>query len=93
MNTVYMGLQLVLASMKSATDPTNDTNLEIVNDAYNSCQTAIEILNDILTYDKLEAGDLHLNCSTMDLEAFIYGCAQPFMLQVMLHYVLISRRP
>ena len=81
-----MGLQLVLGSMKTKAGSANDTNMDIVNDAFNSCQTAIEILNDILTYDKLEAGDMHLNCSTVELEDFIYRCAQPFILQVIYSY-------
>jgi signal transduction histidine kinase len=68
----------------------NQTNLskddsylvEILENTFISCQTAIELLNDSLSYDKLEAEEMKLNISQVPLRILIERCVTPFLLQV-----------
>lgn len=56
--------------------------IEILEDSYISCQTAVEILNDILSYDKLEANDMKLNTTIIDVKSILERCISPFVVQV-----------
>jgi signal transduction histidine kinase len=56
--------------------------VELLEDTYLSCQTAVEILNDILSYDKLEASDMKLNYSVVDVKSLLERCISPFSVQV-----------
>jgi signal transduction histidine kinase len=56
--------------------------IELLEDTYLSCQTAVEILNDILSYDKLEASDMKLNYSVVDVKSLLERCISPFSVQV-----------
>lgn len=72
-------------SMKSvdsnATDPCGKC-IEIVEDCLNSCQSAVEIFNDILIYDKIEAGEIKLNFALIDVKSLIEKNIKPFRIQV-----------
>jgi signal transduction histidine kinase len=56
--------------------------LEILENTFISCQTAIELLNDSLSYDKLEAEEMKLNVSQVPLRVLIERCVTPFLVQV-----------
>jgi signal transduction histidine kinase len=56
--------------------------IELLEDTFLSCQTAAEILNDILSYDKLEASDMKLNHSVIDVKTLLERCVTPFHVQV-----------
>lgn len=59
----------------------NDSLLDTLETAYSSCQTAIEILNDSLNYDKLEAEEMTLNISKVPLQTLIEKSLCPFLIQ------------
>ena len=82
LNTVLMGLQLAVSVLHSESAGKIDEAKDIVMDCCDSCRTAVEILNDILAYDKLEAGDLKLNKTIVDIKSFTESCVRPFSLQV-----------
>lgn len=56
--------------------------IELLEDTNLSCLTAVEILNDILSYDKLEASDMKLNYSVIDVKSLLERCVAPFAIQV-----------
>jgi hypothetical protein len=56
--------------------------LEILESTFLSCQTAIELLNDSLSYDKLEAQEMQLNLSKVPIRTLIERCVNPFLIQV-----------
>jgi signal transduction histidine kinase len=58
LNTVKMGTQL--ARSKLAESNLEDAT-EILEDVEASCETAIEVLNDLLLYDKIEDGGMELD--------------------------------
>lgn len=84
LNTISMGIQYV----RRALGEVSESNLDIselndmLNDVSESCNIAIEILNSILTYDKLECGDLVLNTETIKAFNLIRDSLHPFEIQV-----------
>lgn len=75
--------------------PPQDTAsiIELLEDTNLSCLTAVEILNDILSYDKLEASDMKLNYSIIDAKSLLEHCVAPFTIQVSIlslhHHLLL----
>jgi signal transduction histidine kinase len=86
LNCVQIGLELILSQMDTPTK-TDDSSREILESTYVGCQTAIEILNDCLSYDKLEADDMKLNLSRVTVQTLIEKCVSPFRAQVLLSTV------
>ena len=57
----------------------------ILHDVEESCSTAVEILNDILLYDKIEDGRMELERSDVTAKKLVKSVADLFMVQVMKH--------
>jgi signal transduction histidine kinase len=83
LNCVQIGLELILSQFETnpaiVPDPSSQ---EILESTYVGCQTAVEILNDCLSYDKLEADDMKLNLSRVTIQTLIEKCVSPFLAQV-----------
>ena len=79
LNTVFLGLKLLSDHLQVAG---NVECLGIVKDTQQSCYTAIEILNDMLTFDKVKSGLLILEKSKISPIDFIQKTLTPFTLQV-----------
>lgn len=58
-----------------------ESAVDTLENSFISCQTAIEILNDSLSYDKLEADDMSLNISKVPVQTLIERCISPFLVQ------------
>ena len=65
-----------------------------VKSVEDSCNIAIDILNDLLLFDNIDAGILRLNCFLMYAKPFLVETIEPFKLQVrwnslgnILHYL------
>jgi len=56
--------------------------MAIINDTQESCFVAIEILNDMLTYDKMKSGLLTLEKKKISPASFIESVVTPFNAQV-----------
>lgn len=88
LNTVAMGIQYVKASMidRSTGSLKNDICADevcsMLEDVHESCNIAVEILNNILTYDKLESGNLVLTKQTVLARTFLSDALRPFCIQV-----------
>ena len=64
--------------------------LDIVQDARLSCDSAIDLLNDLLSYEKLEAGVMTLEKSEVSVMALLREAVGPFQIQVSNHCILVS---
>ena len=79
LNTVVMGLKLLhkrLAVLKE------QQLIEIVQDLSTSTDVAVDILNDLLTYEKLSSNILELDKKVLKVEDFVNNTCHPFFLQV-----------
>ena len=87
LNTVFMGLQLCLKNIRRRNLPckSGDPEAELEQflvDIQDSCFIAISVLNDLLLYDKMEDGMMHLDKSVIGLRTLLDMCIHPFAVQV-----------
>lgn len=102
LNTVYMGLQFLTEHLKQQQKLSPATGnggvktdaqvFELLNDVNVSCQIAIDILNTLLTYDKLDAGDLKLDCKQVNARSLILDVITPFSIQALHSKVALNFR-
>jgi signal transduction histidine kinase len=76
---VYLGLQLVIDEAKRNSGVVEVDMLESIMD---SCLTSIDILNDLLLYDKLEDGLMMLDKRAENAKMTLERIIQPFTVQV-----------
>jgi len=81
LNTVFLGLKLLNDQLQDAGNL--EECLGIVRDTQQSCFTAIEILNDMLTLDKMKSGLLTLEKCKFFPVNFIQSTLAPFTVQVL----------
>ena len=79
LNTVFMGIQLARTQLAAGNA---DDSGSILHDVEESCVTAVEILNDILLYDKIEDGRMELEKSDVSAKTLVESVADLFMIQV-----------
>ena len=75
-----MGLKLLKQKIKSGEN--DEDALQYVSDIESSCETAIETLNGLLDYEKLESGIMKLEKSKQSPWPLIRDSVTPFMIQV-----------
>jgi len=80
LNTVFLGLKLLYEEMTK--ESKGSEWLDIIVDLQKSTDSAVDILNDLLAYEKLESGILKLDKSDVSLRAFLNDTIHPFLLQV-----------
>ena len=80
LNTVKMGLELLTEELSLYSVPPE--LIASAEDSRKACDTAIEVLNDLLTLDKLETNTLLLEFSELNVMVFIKQTVQPFSVQV-----------
>ena len=60
MNVVLAGLEILISDLSESANKYNDENsqktLEMAGDVHSACETAIQLLNDWLNYEHLDAG-------------------------------------
>jgi hypothetical protein len=82
LNTVFLGLEYVTSALKEIPSRKWDTSVEpiidTVTDIYCSCEIALSILNDLLTFDKME-GDS--GSEILELPFIYYRFTQTFQRQ------------
>ena len=70
LNVVHAGLDLLISEIKdtdpqAATVPVSRSTVELIQHIFSSSESAIEILNDLLQYEQMDAGEyLYLVCHT-----------------------------
>ncbi len=56
--------------------------LTIVDEIDSACNTSLDILNDLLTYEKIDSDILVLEKETVTAFPIVHECLRPFLLQV-----------
>lgn len=75
LNAAFLGIKLLSDDFRRTVRTAEEAErLETLTDVSNSCSTAIEILNDLLCFDKIENGLLTLHKSEVNVVDFI-ACA------------------
>jgi signal transduction histidine kinase len=82
LNTAIMGLQALAEDLQ----PVSQENLDTVMEVKDSCNIAVEVLNELLLFDKLENGNLLLEKTTVNALSFIKHTIKPFHMQVIVLY-------
>ena len=87
LNTVILGLDYLhreLSSETSLTDKTesNKALLSIVRDLKQSSTNSVEVLNELLLYDKIEDNALTLELSNIAIKPFLDEIFSSFSIQV-----------
>jgi signal transduction histidine kinase/CheY-like chemotaxis protein len=67
--------------LRQSTDVKDAERFETLSDVNTSCSTAIDILNDLLCFEKLESGILELHKTNEPILPFIQGCVNMFSAQ------------
>ena len=77
-----MGLKLLKSELADDNANLNRQLLETMDDIEHSCDTSLEILNDLLSYEKLDAGILQLERKSVLVYPLLRDTARPFQIQV-----------
>jgi two-component system, sensor histidine kinase len=81
LNTAFLGLKLLTTDLKSSKNPKDMERYDTLCDVNMSCTAAVDILNDLLCYEKLESGILELHKENIFVEPFLRDCAAMFSAQ------------
>lgn len=75
LNVVHAGLEILRSELNSATQSAasqvSNSLCELIDDIYSASETAIEILNDLLHYEHMDAGTFNLELSWRPLSGFL----------------------
>jgi signal transduction histidine kinase len=78
---VVLGLQLLTEQMKKGKEAVDVERYDILCDVNMSCGAAVDILNDLLCYEKLESGILDLHPQNISVIPFLSDTVEMFALQ------------
>ena len=90
LNTAFLGLRLLTDDMKASSDPKDSERYDTLRDVNLSCKTVLDILNDLLCFDKLESGILELHKQEIFVVPFITDCVALFTVQARESNIKIS---
>lgn len=77
----FQGLKLVSDDLASSQKAEDLERFETLLDVRSACRIAVEILNDLLCFDKLESGILELHKQEVPVITFIANCMEMFSSQ------------
>jgi signal transduction histidine kinase len=81
LNTAFLGLKLLTGDLKESDDAKDAGRYDTLCDVNLSCMAAVDILNDLLCYEKLESGILELHKENITVEPFLKECVSMFSSQ------------
>jgi signal transduction histidine kinase len=81
LNTAYLGLKLLTDELKESTVFKDIERYDTLHDVNRSCEAAIDILNDLLCFEKLESGILELHREEILVQPYLLDCLSMFKLQ------------
>jgi signal transduction histidine kinase len=81
LNTAFLGLKLLTDDMAISDDPKDAERYDTLRDVNLSCKAALDILNDLLCFDKLESGILELHKQDKEVLPFVADCLAMFAAQ------------
>ena len=101
LNSVHLGLELILEELKnmfSAKGVIKDLHTyfrslsELAVDLISNSESAIEVLNDLLNYDKIEMGTLRLDLAAVSVWPLVEKCAYAFSTQMLQKNIALQLR-
>ena len=78
---LYPGLKLITDSLQNCNSPDDLDRREILADVNVACRTTVDILNDLLCFDKLESGILVAHKHEVPVLSFVTDCVGMFSAQ------------
>ena len=82
MNVALLGVNLSRNDVKENADPEwGDGVVDTLEDVELACSSAVNILNDLLSFEKMESGILELHTEPLVVLSFINDCVRIFSLQ------------
>ena len=81
LNTAFLGLKLLTGEMKASKDTRDIERYDTLCDVNISCMAAVDILNDLLCYDKLDSGILELHKENVNVVPFLNDSVSMFFAQ------------
>ena len=83
LNSVFMGMQLLLDQIPEDTqEPVELERKETLMETQSACSAALDILNELLLFDKLETGALVLNKLTVPVPELVEDSIKMFSVQM-----------
>lgn len=86
LNTTLMGLRLLDQQLSDPTNQDEALMLDLIDDCTNSCLVAVDILNDLLLYEKIDGGLLQLELNEIKAWPSICEVLKSFKIQVRFSY-------
>jgi signal transduction histidine kinase len=93
MNAATLGLQLIMERLQDKSNQRSmrdEETLEVFQDVQLACYTAVDILNDLLSFEKLDSGILELHKTEVSPIDFINDCIKLFASQARQHDVVLE---
>jgi len=89
LNNVFLGLKILKKEISEIDSSDFKNNImETFTDIQTSCDISLQILNDLLMFDKIESGILVLDRVEVDVRAMVVESVHAFEMQVIiLHYL------
>ena len=81
LNTAFLGLKLLTEEFKTSVDIKDIDRYDTLCDVNFSCAAAVDILNDLLCYEKLDSGILELHKENVTVVPFLIDCISMFSVQ------------
>ena len=81
LNIVHMGLKYLQREISNI-NMTIEEKHQVIRDIQGSLETSLDILNDLLNYEKLDAGIMKLELEPLSVWPLIRDTFAPFFLQV-----------
>ena len=85
LNIVLSGLKILKGSLQHKTD--DPEVFDIIHDCEVSCDTAVDILSELLAYEKIDAGVMTLEKTVLPVWKFIDTTIRPFRVQVYIYFI------
>ena len=94
LNTVFLGLEFVTSLLKKFHPQEGDESISMIidtlGDIYTSCEISLSILNDLLTFDKMEGKKMILELELINCCSFIKSIAKPFSVNAKEKNILLN---
>ena len=81
LSAAFLGLKLLTTDLKASRNPVDMARYDTLYDINMSCVAAVDILNDLLCYDKLGSGALELHEEEIVVESYVQSSLSMFTAQ------------
>ena len=93
LNSAFLGIKMILDQLRASEDPVDKERYETLWDVYRACMTTVDILNDLMCYDKIESGILVLHKEDLTPLPFLQECFNGFRAEAQERGVTLNFNP